>query len=251
MMRPLYILPVALHSRLNAVSFHYNAPPMRVDWLTQNPYMRSREAAILEALDVDGARVLEVGCGEGNNLIVRGIRGAFGIDISRESLRTAAKRTDGKFAQSDAARLPFRDGAFDRVFARDILHHVEDPRGSVAEMVRVCAPGGKVCILDDNGRNAILRLFSAIDPTERNIAKQTPRGLAALFEGLPVGPVALSVREPTLVYRAILHHKFGLPSLGKSKLFARTMDRVISALERTSNPETWAKISIVATRNPA
>lgn len=221
---------------------------MRVDWLTENPYMRSREAAILAALDVAGERVLEVGCGEGNNLIVRGIKGAFGIDINRESLRTAGKRTDGKFAQSDAARLPFREGAFDRVFARDILHHVEDPRGSIAEMVRVCAPGGKVCILDDNGRNPILRLFSAIDPTEKNIAKQTPKGLAALFDGLPVDPVALTVREPTLVYRAILHHKFGLPSLGKSKLFARTMDKVISTLERNSDPGTWAMISIVATK---
>lgn len=224
---------------------------MRVDWLTGNPYMRSREAAILEAVDADGARVLEVGCGEGNNLIVRGIRGAFGIDIDRASLRTAKSRTDGKFAQSDAARLPFRSGAFDRVFARDILHHVADPRGSVAEMVRVCAPGGKVCILDDNGRNGILRLFAALDPHERNIAKQTPEGLAALFRGLPVGPVALSLREPTLVYRAILHHRFGLPSLGRSRLFARAMDRLIAALERTSNPDTWAKIAIVATRKPA
>ncbi|MCE9582023.1 MAG: methyltransferase domain-containing protein [Planctomycetes bacterium] len=224
---------------------------MRFDWLTENPYMRSREASILEALDLDGGSVLEVGCGQGNNLVVRGVRGAVGIDIDRASLRCAATRTDGRFAQADAARLPFRDGAFDRVFARDILHHVDEARPVVAEMVRVCRPGGKVCVLDDNGRNGILRLFAAIDPCERKIAKQTPENVAALFEGLPVDPVILSVREPTLVYRALLHHKFGLPSLGKSRLFALTMDRVIAALQKTSNPDTWAKISLTATRKPA
>jgi ubiquinone/menaquinone biosynthesis C-methylase UbiE len=224
---------------------------MRARWLTENPYMLSREQSILAGLDLSGAdRVLEVGCGEGNNLQILGLE-ATGIDIARASLRTAKARVKGAFGQADAARLPFRNGAFDRVFSRDLLHHVDDARAVVAEMVRVCAPGGKVCVLDDNGRNTILRLFSAIDPCERKIADQTPETLGALFKGLPVGPVRVEVREPTLVYRALLHHRFGLPSLGKSRLFARVMDRWIEAMHRVANPATWAYVSVTADRSPA
>jgi ubiquinone/menaquinone biosynthesis C-methylase UbiE len=219
---------------------------MRCDWLTRNPYMRSREEAILAGIELSG-RCLEVGCGEGNNLEILGARAA-GIDLSRASLAAARDRLGGAFAQADAARLPFADGVFDTVFARDLLHHVDDARRVVAEMVRVCRPGGTVLILDDNGRNGILRLFAAFDPSERRIADQTPRTLAALFTGLPVGPVTVTLREPTLLYRALLHHKFGLPSLGRSRLFARVMDRLIAALERTSSPDTWAYVCLAATR---
>jgi len=222
---------------------------MRFQWLTTNPYMRRRETSILGGLPLTG-RILEVGCGEGNNLVVRGVD-AVGIDLSRTSLRTAVTRSRGPFAQADAARLPFAEGAFDTVFARDLLHHVDDARAVVAEMVRVCRPGGKVCILDDNGRNTILRLFATLDPCERKIASQTPDSLAALFHGLPVGPVALEMREPTLAYRALLHHRFGFPSLGRSALFARVMDRVIAAFEKGSDRGTWAYVSLTATRVPA
>lgn len=222
---------------------------MRAEWLTTNPYMRSREQAILAALDVAG-ECLEVGCGEGNNLEILGLR-ATGVDIARASLRIARGRVPGRFTQADAARLPFRDAAFDRVFSRDLLHHVDDSAAVVAEMVRVCRPGGKVCILDDNGKNAILRLFATFDPCEKKIRTQTIRSLADLFRGLPVGPVNVSVREPTLLYRALLHHKFGFPSLGKSRLFALTMDRMIAHLEKRSDPETWAYVSLTATKRPA
>jgi len=42
----------------------------------------------------------------------------------------------------DAARLPFRDGAFDLVLSGGLLEHFEEPRTVVSEMVRLLRPGG-------------------------------------------------------------------------------------------------------------
>ena len=42
--------------------------------------------------------------------------------------------------------LPFGDAAFSLVFTRYSFHHFEDPKGVLDEMVRVCAPGGRVVV---------------------------------------------------------------------------------------------------------
>ena len=48
----------------------------------------------------------------------------------------------------DAARLPFAAGAFDIVTCRFAFHHFEQPASVLAEMVRVCRPGGAVLLCD-------------------------------------------------------------------------------------------------------
>jgi ubiquinone/menaquinone biosynthesis C-methylase UbiE len=44
--------------------------------------------------------------------------------------------------------LPFRDAAFSLVVTRYSFHHFLDPQAVLAEMVRVCAPGGRVAVID-------------------------------------------------------------------------------------------------------
>jgi SAM-dependent methyltransferase len=44
--------------------------------------------------------------------------------------------------------LPYADGAFDTVVTRFSMHHFLDPLGVLREMVRVCAPGGRVVVVD-------------------------------------------------------------------------------------------------------
>ena len=47
-----------------------------------------------------------------------------------------------------ALLLPYPDGAFTIVVSRFAFHHFPDPRAVLAEMVRVCAPGGRVLVCD-------------------------------------------------------------------------------------------------------
>ena len=44
--------------------------------------------------------------------------------------------------RGDATRLPFEDGNFDRVITSEVLEHIQNDVGAIAEMVRVLKPGG-------------------------------------------------------------------------------------------------------------
>lgn len=52
------------------------------------------------------------------------------------------------FVRGLAEGLPFLDGSFDLVACRLAFHHLPDPAAAFAEMVRVCAPRGRVVLVD-------------------------------------------------------------------------------------------------------
>ncbi len=103
-----------------------------------------------------GDTVLDVACGPG--LLVcafaRVVRRATGIDLTPAMLDRAralqAERglTNVAWQLGDVLPLPYPDGAFSIVSARFAFHHFLDPRAVLAEMRRVCAPGGRVAVID-------------------------------------------------------------------------------------------------------
>lgn len=90
-----------------------------------------------------GARVLDVGCGNGKMLapLARAGFNAFGVDISRWALLTLA---DHRIVQGDARNLPFVDNYFDGVVCYDVLQHLleAERNAAVLEIERVLVPGG-------------------------------------------------------------------------------------------------------------
>jgi SAM-dependent methyltransferase len=48
----------------------------------------------------------------------------------------------------ESTALPFHDDFFDRVVTRFSFHHYMDPQAALAEMKRVCKPGGIVVVAD-------------------------------------------------------------------------------------------------------
>lgn len=62
----------------------------------------------------------------------------------------AAQRGDERtrFEFGDVMSLPFEDDSFDVVHAHQVLQHLPDPIGALAEMARVCRPGGYVAVRD-------------------------------------------------------------------------------------------------------
>lgn len=96
-----------------------------------------------------GARLLEVGCGMGTDLLqfARGGAQVTGVDLTPRSIEISRRHfhvygASGDFAISDGENLPFADGSFDVVYSNGVLHHTPDTAGAVREVHRVLRPGG-------------------------------------------------------------------------------------------------------------
>ena len=102
--------------------------------------------AFLDALpDVAGRRVLDLGCGEGNNTRLLRQRGArlTALDVSDTFVR-AARDADGTIDHvlGDGTALPFAAGTFHAVTAFMSMMDLPDPAAALADVARVVRPGG-------------------------------------------------------------------------------------------------------------
>lgn len=110
-----------------------------------------------EALDYRGAaglKVLDVGCGQGIDLVGFAQAGAevTGIDLTPRHVELANTHLDavglsGHIVRGDAESMPFPDGSFDRVSSNGVLHHTPNMEASLREIRRVLRPGGQARIL--------------------------------------------------------------------------------------------------------
>jgi len=118
----------------------YTSSNPAIRWLTERFLARLDAVFDQVAADVPQARVLEVGCGEGE--IATRLRQRWpqvvGLDLPDAGLRASWQSVEHvDFLHADAQRLPFADGAFDVVVAVEVLEHLRDPDAGLAEMARV------------------------------------------------------------------------------------------------------------------
>ena len=120
-------------------------------------YLRKRTRFVLE--HCPRGKGLDVGCGTGRlaGRLARAGYSMAGVDPSEgmlEVLRAHAPEVRAQVASGTA--LPFADASFDLVLSVAVLHHIADAgevRRTLAEMVRVTRPGGRVLVWDHNPRN--------------------------------------------------------------------------------------------------
>ena len=165
---------------------------------------------------LEGARILDIGCGLG--VYVRKFREfsdrVAGIDIDRKRLVEGARTTPGLML-SASEQLPFRDGAFDIVVLNEVIEHVRDDRATIAEALRVIRPGGHIVIYAPNrlfpfethgiylGNRFVFGNIPLInwlpDPVRNRLVPHarayTRRGIRRTYARLPV-----DVRAETYVY---------------------------------------------------
>jgi ubiquinone/menaquinone biosynthesis C-methylase UbiE len=131
---------------------------------------RIQRVAIERLAAKPGERVLDLGCGPGDGaqrLAEAGAQ-AFGLDYSQGMLETArAVPGLGGLVRGDAGRLPFRDGAFDKVLCTNSFHHYPQHLDALREMRRVLRPGGVLVLVDP--RRDHLFGWAAIDLVENAI----------------------------------------------------------------------------------
>ncbi|MBS0452234.1 MAG: methyltransferase domain-containing protein [Proteobacteria bacterium] len=97
---------------------------------------------LVQSLQAEDSRRLEVGPGLRPRLP---IGGTHFVDISAPALSVLGAH-GGQAAMAEITRLPFADGIFDLVCALDIVEHVDDGDGALAELVRVARPGAVLLI---------------------------------------------------------------------------------------------------------
>jgi S-adenosylmethionine-diacylgycerolhomoserine-N-methlytransferase len=130
---------------------------------TRKYFLLGRDRVIAEMAAHDGARVLEIGCGTGRNLIAaaRKYPGAscFGIDVSTEMLDSAVRAISRaglagriRVAHADATRFDpgslFGISQFDRIFISYSLSMIPQWQSVVAGAVAHLAPCGELRIID-------------------------------------------------------------------------------------------------------
>jgi 2-polyprenyl-3-methyl-5-hydroxy-6-metoxy-1,4-benzoquinol methylase len=106
----------------------------------------------IESLGVGpGARVLEVGCGNGSvaawlaeRVAPSGQAAAVDLDLSLIDVR--APKLDVR--QGDIVAGPVDPGGFDLVTARAVLHHVTNVEAAVRNLAASLAPGGAIVLIE-------------------------------------------------------------------------------------------------------
>lgn len=96
---------------------------------------------------IDGAVVVDVGSGPGDLAEAFRDRGAraVAVDVDWDEMHVRPRALE-QAVVGDGRRLPFGDGVVDVACASNVLEHVPDPLGVVADMARVTRPGGVVFV---------------------------------------------------------------------------------------------------------
>jgi ubiquinone/menaquinone biosynthesis C-methylase UbiE len=100
-------------------------------------------------IEIGGARVLDIGCGDAGVIVAFAETGAqiSGIELDRKSLTRAKVRAEEHGVRAGllagvAEHLPFEDGTFDLVILDNVLEHVVHRERTLDQIRRVLRPGG-------------------------------------------------------------------------------------------------------------
>jgi len=157
-------------------------------------------------------RVLDLGCGTGEftAALARTAAVAIGAEVARAALRRARARhpaVDFRLVPI-AGRLPFEDGAFDLVWASEVIEHVADTACWLSEVRRVLAPRGRLLVTTPSHgrlRVALSGVERFSEPLGDHLHLYTRRSLRTLLGEFGFGSVSVrSAGGPPLLRRLLL-----------------------------------------------
>ena len=118
--------------------------------------LAARLAVIARHVTLDGATMLDAGCGAGEYVEALARLGADvrGVEYLAHKVEAWAARhpTDGRVSEGDISRLPFAGAAFDIVLLNEVLEHVPNESAVLTEVRRVLRPGGTLILFAPNRR---------------------------------------------------------------------------------------------------
>lgn len=136
-----------------------------------------------------GDRVLEIGCGQGTDLLEFAKGGAIvtGLDLTPRHVELTRRKFElygyeGTFVEGDAEDLPFDDAPFDYVYSNGVLHHTPDTQKAVDEAYRVLKPGGRAKIIlyhrDSLHYNVEILLWKGVPELRRRLRARELKGFS-------------------------------------------------------------------------
>ena len=141
--------------------------------------------AFLLAHVAAGQSVLDLGCGDG--VFAAALLDARCVvtmaDVSGEALRRARTRARGAEAIElvESAPLPFAEDAFDVVWAGEVLEHVADVVGLLAEVRRVLRWGGTLLATTPWHGRVVVATDAHFDPRADHLRFFSARTLRAVL----------------------------------------------------------------------
>lgn len=136
---------------------------------------RKARKEILDRLELNGGRTLEVSIGPGVNLPYlfesSTVGEVYGLDISLGQLDRCHSFVRRRGWEVDlflgtAEALPFKDGHFDSVFHIGGINFFSNKKQAIEEMIRVARPGTKILIADETER--VAKLYDRIPGFSRS-----------------------------------------------------------------------------------
>ena len=111
------------------------------------------------------------------------------LRLARENVRRAGLEGRVRPERADAKRLPFAGGSFAAVMSNSIVHHIPEPRGALAEMLRVARPGALLFVRDllrpaDDGevRRLVAAYAGSANAQQRQMFEDSLRAALTLAE---------------------------------------------------------------------
>lgn len=118
-------------------------------------FARLKVKTIEAMLIQPGDRVVDVGCGTGEEVVAMSLAAddvsAIGFDLSERNIAEARRRHVNRhveFVRADAHALPLQDASVDGCRAERTLQHVTSPGTVVAEIARILRPAGRVVLAE-------------------------------------------------------------------------------------------------------
>jgi len=116
-------------------------------------------------IDLKNAKILEIGCGNGDYSIELARTGAFVVSIDIDPGRTQLVRMRAKeegvnlnVFVGDAQETPFKAESYDLILCRHVIEHVSNPELLIEEMSRILKQGGAIQLTAPN-RYSISQIF--------------------------------------------------------------------------------------------
>ena len=234
---------------------------------------QSIDPALLDIRATD--RVIDLGCGTGRHVLelAKSPCNVLGADLSRHDIRVGRylleiMRREGDvrarvhWLQTAGERLPFVDGAFDRVVCTETLEHVDDDAVLAHELVRVLKPGGilAVSVPDEYSEKVFWKLSESYRTHVGGHVRIYNRGdIVRLLRNAGLEPYAVRYRHSLETVYWLSHVAFW-SDWGKqgpiTAAFRRLLDsqrarqsRIVSALDDIGN-RILPKSIVVYSRKP-